>query len=109
MAVPAAVVSGIGGILIYQNISKDFTSWSYMWALIPGFVGVGSIVAGLLERNRGQARSGLNLVATSAVLFVIFAAVFGRLTILGAYGPAILLILVGVWILARGLINRGRE
>lgn len=109
MAVPAAVVSGIGGIFIYQNVYNDPTSWSYMWALIPGFVGVGSIVSGLLGSDRSQARSGLNLIVTSAVLFVIFAAIFGRLSILGAYGPAVLLILVGVWFLARGFINRSRE
>jgi len=109
MAIPAAIVSGIGGILVYQNLSKDFTSWSFMWALIPGFVGVGTILAGMLSNNRHQARSGLNLIVTSALLFVIFAAIFGHLSILGAYGPAVLLILVGVWFLARGFINRGRE
>ena len=63
----------------------------------------------MLSNNRHQARSGLNLIVTSALLFVIFAAIFGHLSILGAYGPAVLLILVGVWFLARGFINRGRE
>jgi hypothetical protein len=31
MAVPAAIVAGIGGILYYQNRFEDYTSWSYMW------------------------------------------------------------------------------
>ena len=48
MAIPASIVAGIGGILYYQNQTGDFGSWSYMWALIPGFVGVGTILAGLL-------------------------------------------------------------
>ena len=109
LAIPAAIVSGIGGILVYQNITEDYTSWSFMWTLIPGFVGVGNILAGLLNSNSHQARSGLNLIVTSAVMIVIFAAIFGRLTIMGAYGPALLLILVGVWILARGFINRRRS
>jgi peptidoglycan/LPS O-acetylase OafA/YrhL len=109
MAIPAAIVSGIGGILVYQNVNHDFTSWSYMWALIPGFIGVGNILAGLLSNDTRQARSGLNLIATSAVMFVIFAAIFGRLSILGPYGPALLLILAGIWIIARGFINRTRE
>ena len=103
MAVPAAIVAGIGGILYYQKLSADFSSWSYMWSLIPGFVGFGEIVSGLLSRDNRKARSGVNLIITSAVLFIVFAAVLGKLNILGPYGPALLLILVGVWVLARGL------
>jgi hypothetical protein len=109
MAVPAAIVAGIGGILYYQNRFEDYTSWSYMWALIPGFVGVGEILAGLLSSSLQRARSGMNLIVTSAVMFVIFAAIFGRLNILGAYGPAILLIVVGAWVLVRGFWSRKTE
>ncbi len=78
MAVPAAIVSGIGGILYYQNMTHDYTSWSYMWALIPGFVGVGEMVAGGLERSMRRTRSGMNLIVTSAVLFIVFAAILGK-------------------------------
>ena len=46
MAVPACIVAGIGGILYYQNATGDWASWAYAWALIPGFVGVGTILAG---------------------------------------------------------------
>ena len=106
MSVPAAIVAGIGGILYYQKIAEDYTSWYYMWTLIPGFVGVGEIISGLLTRTNFKARNGLNLIVTSAVLFIVFAAIFGRLNILGPYGPAVLLILVGVWVLARGLWKR---
>jgi hypothetical protein len=109
MAIPAAIVSGLGGIFIYQQAYNDSASWSFMWALIPGFVGVGSLVAGLLESDSRQARSGLNMIMTSVVMFVIFAAIFGRATILGAYGPALILIAVGIWFLVRGFINRRRE
>src|SRR5262245_59869076 len=51
MAIPAAIVGGISGILYYQEITKNYSSWSYMWTLIPGFVGVGQILAGLLGEN----------------------------------------------------------
>src|SRR3989304_10453190 len=51
MAVPASIVAGIGGILYYQNATGDFGSWSYMWALIPGFVGIGTILAGFAGGN----------------------------------------------------------
>lgn len=106
MSVPAVIVAGIGGILYYQEATRDFSSWSYMWTLIPGFVGVGELLNGLLSGNNFKLRSGSNLIVTSAVLFIIFAAIMGKLTILGPYGPAILLILVGVWVMARGLWHR---
>jgi len=37
MAIPAFIVAGIGGILYYQNLTGNWGSWSYLWALIPGF------------------------------------------------------------------------
>jgi hypothetical protein len=109
MAIPATIVAGIGGILYYQNAMNDYQSWSFMWTLIPGFVGVGSILAGLLGGQRHQIGSGLNLMVVSAVLFVVFAAFFGRLNLLGAYGPAVLLILLGAWVIVRGLWRRNKE
>ncbi len=111
MSVPAAIVTGVGGILYYQNATDNFASWAYMWTLIPGFVGVGTILAGLLgEYTRLNISRGLNLLVVSAVMFLIFGAIFGVLGILGPNGPAILLIALGLYILLRGLVrntNRG--
>ena len=108
MAVPAAIVAGIGGILYYQNQTDDYGSWSYMWTLIPGFVGIGTILAGLLgEHTRRNLGHGLNLVVISAVLFLVFATFFGGLSILGDYGAAIALILLGVFVLLRGFMRNG--
>lgn len=110
MAVPAAIITGIGGILYYQNATGDFGSWSYMWTLIPGFVGVGSILAGILgENTRRNFSSGLRTIVTSAVMFLIFATFFGGLDILGEYGLPIILIALGLYVLARGFMrgNRG--
>jgi hypothetical protein len=111
MSVPAAIVAGIGGILYYQNATDNFGSWAYMWTLIPGFVGIGTILAGLLgEHTRHNVARGLNLIVISAVMFLIFATFFGGLGILGDYGAAILLILLGLYILARGFMrNRGQD
>lgn len=108
MAIPASIIAGIGGILYYQNQTDDFGSWSYMWALIPGFVGVGTILAGLLgENTRRNVSHGLNLVVISTVLFLVFATFFGGLSILGEYGAAIILILLGVYVLVRGFARSG--
>lgn len=108
MSIPASIIAGIGGILYYQNQGGDYGSWSYMWTLIPGFVGIGTILAGLLgEDTRRNLAHGLNLVVISAVLFMVFATIFGGLSILGEYGAAILLILLGVYVLIRGFVRSG--
>ena len=110
MSVPAAIVTGIGGILYYQEAMDDYASWSYMWTLIPGFVGVGTILTGLLgENTRANISNGLNLIVISAVSFLIFGTLLGGLEILGAYGPAILLIALGVYIPFRGLMRGSKK
>ena len=110
MAIPAAIVAGIGGIFYYQETTNNYESWSYMWALIPGFVGVGVVLAGLLGENTAHnLKRGLNLMVISAVLFLVFASIFGGLDLLGNFGPAILLILLGLWVLGNGLYRSFRK
>jgi hypothetical protein len=104
MAIPAAIVAGIGGIFYYQELTGDFTSWSYMWTLIFGFIGIGTILSGLLGDNTAyNLKRGLNLMVVSAVLFLVFSSFLGGWKLLGNYGPAILLILLGVWVLGSGI------
>ena len=108
MAVPASIVAGIGGILLYQERVDDYSSWSYMWTLIPGFVGVGTILAGALgENTRRNISGGLRTIGFSAVLFLVFGTFLGDLNFLGEYGVAILLILLGLFVLARGFWRSG--
>jgi hypothetical protein len=109
MSIPACIVAGIGGILFYQNRSGDWDSWSFLWTLIPGFVGLGSILTGLFgEGTRRNLAHGLNLIVISAVLFLVFAGLMERLSILGPYGPAVLLILLGLYVIGRGLFRSRR-
>ncbi|GAB4496732.1 MAG: hypothetical protein OHK003_02880 [Anaerolineales bacterium] len=110
LAVPAAIVAGIGGIFYYQEATGDYGSWSFMWTLIPGFIGVGTILQGLLGENTAHnLKRGLNLMVVSAVLFLVFAAFLGGWNILGNYGPAVLLILLGLWVLGSGLYRTYRK
>ena len=106
MAIPACIVAGIGGILYYQNRFNDWESWSFLWTLIPGFVGVGTILTGILgEDTRHNLGRGINLMVISAVLFLVFAAIMQRLNFLGPWGPPALLILLGLYVIARGLLR----
>jgi hypothetical protein len=106
MAVPACIVSGIGGILYYQNLTGDWTSWSYAWALIPTFVGVGMLLAAVLGgRSRGAYREGLRTLVVGVVLFLVFGSFFGAFTWLGAYWP-LLLVAAGLLVLVEGFFKR---
>ncbi len=104
LAVPACIVGGIGGILYYQRIAGDFGSWAFAWTLIPGFVGVGLVLADLLsDRPWHTAAGGGWLIAISLALFVVFGSLFGRLPWLVL--PVVLIVLGGL-ILVRPLFRR---
>jgi hypothetical protein len=106
MAIPACIVGGIGGLLYWQNATGNWESWAYVWTLIPGFVGVGIILAGLLRGQGSKVfRAGLGVILVSLVLFVIFGYFLGGETILGPYWP-VLLILLGLWLLLKPWIKR---
>lgn len=100
LMVPACIVATIGGILLANEATGNYSSWAYAWALIPGGAGVGEVLAGLLNSERSRITRGLNTIATSLLLFVIFASFFGGLTWLGPYWP-VLVIVAGLWLLVR--------
>jgi hypothetical protein len=108
MAVPAAIVMGVGGLLYWQNATGQWESWAYAWTLIPGFVGVGLLLTGLLgDETRKNLREGLRLVVISAIMFTIFAALLGGWNIFGPYWP-VLIILLGLWLLINPFLRTRR-
>jgi hypothetical protein len=105
MAIPACIVGGIGGILYWQEITGNWDSWAYAWTLIPGFVGVGIVLSGLLGGDSRQSvRGGGWLIMISLMLFAVFGSFFGGLGLLGPYWP-VLLILLGLLVLIRPLFR----
>ena len=110
MAVPAAIVAGIGGILVYTDTYGSGSDWAFLWTLIPGFVGVGIILEGVLGGDfRDRLRRGADLLVVSGFLFLIFAALTGNWNLFGELGPAILLIFFGLIVLVRGLVTTFRK
>lgn len=107
MAVPACIVGGIGGLLYWQNATGNWESWSYAWALIPGFVGVGLMLSALLgEGGREDFRVGVWMSMISLIVFAILGNFFG-LSMLATFWP-ILLIVFGVWILIQPLFKSNK-
>jgi hypothetical protein len=109
LAVPASVVGGIGGILAYQVATGDWDSWAYIWALIPGFVGLGLVLAGVLSGGEsGTIQAGGWLLFISLVLLATFGSLFGALGLIGPYWP-ILLIILGLALLVGPLLKGRKE
>lgn len=109
LAVPAAILGGIGALLYYQNATQDWTSWAYAWALIPGFVGIGIMIGGIIDKNyRDAFTGGLTLIMISALIFFAVGEPFGLAPDISKYWP-VLLIGLGVIALVRALFSAGKK
>jgi peptidoglycan/LPS O-acetylase OafA/YrhL len=86
LAIAGSIVTVSGLILLYQNATDHFESWSYAWALVvPGAVGSGMILYGLAAGRPGNVRAGSRLVAIGVVLFLLGAAFFEGVLGIGGY------------------------
>lgn len=113
LMIPGSIISGIGLILYYQNATGDFQSWSYAWALIIMFVGIGVFLANLFKGKVGKAfEEGGPPIMTGLIMFLIFGSIFratfGQSPLLGDYWP-VLLMAVGLWLLIRPFFRRRRK
>jgi hypothetical protein len=105
MAVPGAIITGIGSLLYYYSETGNWTDWT-LWLLVPTFVGVGTFLMYLFEGRIQKAfREGGSGIIWGLVLYSIFAAIFGGPMLLGDYWP-VLIILVGLWLLVRPFFRR---
>ncbi len=104
MAVPATIMCGLGGILAYQWYTGDWQSWSYIWTLIPGFVGIGIVLMSLLGGD-ASLKDGSTLMFISFIMLAVFGSFFGAVGMAGKYWP-VLLILLGVVLMIRTFFTK---
>jgi len=98
--IPGAVLLTLGGIFFYNTLSGDWASWSYAWIMLNGGVGLGLVLASWIGGWAREITSiGWWMIVVSAVVFSIFATLFGG-SVLKAAGP-VMLILCGAWLLIR--------
>jgi len=76
LAIPGSIITTIGLMLFYQNITGHWESWSYGWTVILMSVGVGIFIMGIWGQNATQRSAGLRLLRLGLILFVIFGAFF---------------------------------
>ena len=111
-AVPGSIVGGIGLVLLFQNVTHHWESMSYFWTLIILFVGLGIYLMGWYGEDANQKKSGVGLMKTGFILFIIFGTFFEM--VFSSFSSIlfpILLILLGIYlVLARsGLFKKHNE
>jgi di/tricarboxylate transporter len=107
LVIPGSIVTGVGSLLYYQNLTGDWESWAYAWTLMPGFVGLGLLLASLVEpsAHRAERKTGAYMFAISLSVFAIFAALFNNNINMQLVWPVVLIV-VGVAFLAGSFLDR---
>jgi len=111
-AIPGTIVSGIGLVLLFQNITHHWESMSYFWTLVILFVGAGIYIMGWHADDLGQKQSGMRVMRIGLILFIIFGVFFELIfSHLGNIGFPIILILLGIYLIINrsGLLGKKQD
>jgi hypothetical protein len=76
LAIPGSIITTIGLMLFYQNITDHWESWAYGWTVILMSVGLGIFIMGKYGQNESQRSAGLRVLRLGLIMFVIFGAFF---------------------------------
>jgi hypothetical protein len=118
LAIPGSILTCIGLMMFFQNLANHWESWAYGWTIILFSVGLGIFIMGLYTEDAQRRQSGLRVMRTGAILFIIFAGFFEGLIFSAFRGNGIqpyifpiLLILLGAYlVIARsGLLSSRRS
>jgi hypothetical protein len=112
LAIPGSILVTIGVILYIMNRTDSWSAWSYCWALIMCAVGAGIWINGYWSEKPELRKRGVNLMRTGLILFIIFGVIMefifstsGESHWGGILLWAILLILVGIYLLVTRLLQ----
>ncbi|HUH96271.1 MAG TPA: hypothetical protein VLZ89_02870 [Anaerolineales bacterium] len=114
LAIPGSIITVSGLMLLFQNWTSDWASWSYGWTITLISVGLGIYLMGVYEENEHRRHAGLSVMKVGAVLFVIFGLFFGMFfSFFGSreYLFPVLLILLGAYLVVSrtGLLGPQRS
>ena len=116
LAIPGSIITAIGLMLFYQNLTSHWESWSYGWTVILMAVGLGIFIMGAWGQNESQRAAGLRVLRIGLIMFIIFGAFFELIFTAGMpFGlrsivfPAALILLGLYLILTRSGLLPGRS
>jgi hypothetical protein len=76
-AIVGSIVTMVGSILLFQNITGLWATWAYAWALIaPTSIGLGQVLWGAIKGRQDKVKEGLNLAGVGLVIFLVAGAFF---------------------------------
>lgn len=115
LAVPGSILVMVGLILFIMNLTNSWEAWAYCWALIICASGAGVWISGTRSERPELAKQGLDTLRTGLILFLIFAVVMEFIfTATGVHRQvnpiawAILLCLVGLYLVVTRLLGLGK-
>jgi len=76
LAIPGSIITVIGLMLFYQNLTGHWESWSYGWTVILMAVGLGIFIMGTYGGDEGQRKSGMGVMRVGVILFILFGGFF---------------------------------
>ena len=104
LAIPGSILSGIGLMMLFQNLTHHWESWAYGWTVILISVGLGVFIMGAYTEDTHRRRAGLRVMEVGAILFILFGGFFEmifsafRFNEVWQYLFPALLILLGVYL-----------
>jgi hypothetical protein len=75
LAIPGSIISMVGLILLFQEITGWWETWSYAWALIIVAVGIGQVIYSYWSDIPSLRKSGWETAKVGLILFIIFGAI----------------------------------
>jgi hypothetical protein len=93
---PGVLITGTGGLLLYQSITGHWESWIYAWLMYPVLIGFGLKFQGTRNGNQAEAAVGRVMMMVSAFFLVSCGLMFEILFFSGLSGwvwPLILIVL----------------
>ena len=104
LVIPASIISMVGLLLFYQNLTNHWESWAYAWSLVvPTALGIGISVYGDLNRDEKTIERGENIAKVGLGMFFAGLVFFELLLNLGglAIPLAILFVIAGIYMTRR--------
>jgi len=101
---PGSIISTIGVILLIQNMTGAWESWTYAWALIPASIGLALVLSGIMRKRIRTIRTGFILSGINLCIFFALWGLFEKETPGWVDYWPVLLMGLGIIILVNALI-----
>jgi len=76
LAIPGSILSALGLMMLVQNLTNYWQSWSYSWTVLLISVGLGIFIMGAYTDHPGSRRAGIRVMEVGFALFVVFGSFF---------------------------------